>query len=92
MESELRAHLLTTGQAYAGAAGLELSTVGKNCAADGRFFDRLREGAGFTARKYDEVMVWFSTRWPEGSAWPSDVPRPEVETAPADSQSQAVSA
>ena len=50
-------------------------------ANDWRFFDRLADGAGFTAGKYDEVMRWFAANWPADAAWPADVPRQTVEAA-----------
>lgn len=35
--------------------------------------------ADMKAGKYDEWMQRFSNAWPEGLAWPNDVPRPPVE-------------
>jgi hypothetical protein len=51
------------------------ATVGNLAAGDWRFFGRLREGRAFTARKYDEVMRWFSNNWPDDE-WPAAIPRP----------------
>jgi hypothetical protein len=75
MEAELARHLLTLAAAYGSARKLEESTVGRLCAADGRFFSRIRDGKTFTAKKYDELMEWFSANWPEATTWPADVPR-----------------
>lgn len=78
MESELRLNLLACASAYAGARSVSLATVGRLAAGDWRFFDRLDDDAKtFTARKYDEVIVWFSEGWPEGVEWPVQVARPE---------------
>lgn len=82
MEEELRSHLVTCANAYAAAAVLSLTTVGGRAANDWRFFDRVAAGAGFTVSKYDEVVGWFSANWPAETAWPADVPRPEVAAAP----------
>lgn len=79
METELRSNLVACASAYAAARSLSLSTVGRLVAQDGRFFDRLDGGSTFTARKYDEVISWFSERWPEDLEWPADVPRPALE-------------
>ncbi len=76
MENELRHDLRSCAEAYAKARGIEIPTVGRLAAGDWRFFDRIVDGKSFTARTYDNVMRWFSTNWPDGSAWPEDVRRP----------------
>ena len=78
METELRSNLIACASAYAASRSLSLSTVGRLVAKDGRFFDRLDDGSTFTARKYDEVILWFAERWPEDVPWPSEVARPGV--------------
>ena len=80
MEADLRHHLISTARAFCAAKALELSTVSRLAAGDGRFFDRL-DATTFTARKYDAVMAWFSENWPASAAWPADVPRPQREAA-----------
>ena len=76
MEAELRAHLVRCAQAYATARKLELVTVGRLAAGDWRFFERIESGSGFTARKYDDTMQWFSANWPANTDWPEGVERP----------------
>lgn len=76
MEQELARHLAALAERFGSVRKLEESTVGRMCAADGRFFSRLRDGKTFTAKKYDEVVAWFDENWPEFVAWPDDVPRP----------------
>jgi hypothetical protein len=77
METELRSHLIACASAYAAAREVSLATLGRLAAGDWRFFDRLDDdGKTFTARKYDEVIGWFSDRWPENADWPPEVPRP----------------
>lgn len=74
--------LLALANGYAAARGYALSTVGKQAAGDARFFERLRDGdASWTARKYDQVVGWFSVNWPDGTEWPDEVPRPAPEAA-----------
>lgn len=80
METELANHLLTLSERFCVARELGEATVGRLCAADGRFFSRIREGKTFTAKKYDEVVAWFAKNWPEHAEWPHAVPRP-VEVA-----------
>lgn len=74
MEQALAAHLIALGEAFAEAKKLELATVGRLCAADSRFFSRIREGKTFTVKKYDEVVGWFSSNWPNGAVWPTAEP------------------
>ncbi len=81
MESELRSHLVSLAEAYAKAKGLELVTVARQAAGDWRFFDRITADASFTVRKYDATVAWFVSNWPDGLAWPQDVPRPQHEAA-----------
>lgn len=79
METELKSNLLACASAYGEARKVSLSTIGRLAAGDWRFFDRLDDdGKTFTARKYDEVISWFSERWPEDAVWPSEVARPEI--------------
>jgi len=79
MENELRSNLMACASAFASARELNLTTLGRLAAGDWRFFDRVEKGSTtFTARKYDEVIRWFSERWPDGVEWPSDVTRPTV--------------
>lgn len=75
METELANHLLTLSERYCAAERLSESTVGRLCAADGRFFPRIREGKTFTAKKYDEVVGWFAKNWPDAAEWPATVNR-----------------
>lgn len=81
METQLANHLMALSEAFCTARELEETTVGRHCAADSRFFTRIREGKTFTAKKYDEVVSWFSLNWPIGAAWPQGVPRPVAEAA-----------
>ena len=76
METELAHHLLSLGTAYGSARGLEETTVGRLAASDGKFFSRIREGKTFTAKKYDEVVLWFDANWPDTARWPSRISRP----------------
>lgn len=76
METELANHLITLGERFCAARDIGEATCGRLCAADGRFFARIREGKTFTAKKYDEVVSWFSRNWPKKAVWPVEVGRP----------------
>lgn len=78
MESTLRRHLETCAAEFAKATQREPSTVARLSAGDWRFFDRLSDGASFTARKYDAILGWFAANWPAATPWPDDVPRPAI--------------
>ena len=82
MESELIRHLELLLAAYREKVDRAESTLGRFCAGDGDFFDRLRSGKGFNVRTYDRVAQWFFSNWPEGAPWPDSVPVP-AEEAPA---------
>jgi hypothetical protein len=76
MENELRDNLLKCASAYAEKREISLSTLGRLAAGDWRFFANLSEDdKTFTARKYDEVVSWFSDNWPDDLAWPDGVSR-----------------
>jgi len=76
MESELASHLIELARRFGKSKGLKETTVGRFCAQDGRFFARIRDGNTFTAKKYDEVVAWFSANWPSDAKWPEYVTRP----------------
>jgi len=77
MESELRSNLLTCAAIYADKKEISLSTLGRLAAGDWRFFDNLsKDDKTFTARKYDEVIGWFSDNWPANAHWPTEIVRP----------------
>ena len=77
MENELRTNLLTCAALYASGKEIGFSTLGRLAAGDWRFFNNLNEDdKTFTARKYDEVLVWFSANWPDDADWPPNIERP----------------
>ena len=78
MENELRSNLAACFAAFSAASSLSASTIARAAAGDWRFFERVQTRS-FTARKYDEVLRWFSSNWPDGAVWPEDVDRPTQE-------------
>lgn len=79
MENELRDNLSRCATQYAEVRGIAVSTLGRLAAGDWRFFDRLNDDEKtFTARKYDEVIGWFSQNWPERTEWPPGIVRPDA--------------
>lgn len=78
MEQSLKQNLLNCADAFVAKRKVKLTTLGRMVANDSPFFARLREDnkSSFTARKYDEIMRWFSDHWPAGADWPRSVPRP----------------
>ncbi|KRE07431.1 hypothetical protein ASE63_22290 [Bosea sp. Root381] len=75
METELKRHLLTLVEAYAGALGIGVTTVWRQAINDPAFQERLRSENTITLRTYDRAVAWFAENWPETSAWPAEVPR-----------------
>jgi hypothetical protein len=76
METTLKSHLYQCARVYAERRSIQIVTLARLAAGDWRFFERLNEGCSFTIRKYDSVMLWFATNWPDDLNWPEDVPRP----------------
>lgn len=82
MEQELANHLLSLSERFCASRGLAETTVGRLCAADGKFLVGIRRGERtFTAKKYDEVIDWFARNWPDDASWPESVPLPTKEPA-----------
>jgi len=80
MEAELSKNLFELADSFRHAKRLTESTVGKMCAADGRFFSRIRDGKTFTVKKYDDLVEWFSANWPDEAEWPAGIERPETKS------------
>jgi hypothetical protein len=92
MESTLRHHLQTCAAEFAKATDREPSTVARLATGDWRFFDRISEGASFTARKYDAIMAWFAANWPADKSWPAGIPRPDAALPANDTTSESEAA
>lgn len=78
MEQTLRDHLFALRDAYCAATGTSASTVAQGACGDWRFFEKVGEApaASFRVRTYDKARAWFWKRWPAGTAWPTQVPKP----------------
>ena len=68
--------LLLLANAYAEERNLKISTVSSYAANDGKFFDRLSEGAGCTLKTATRLLIWFSENWPAELEWPASIARP----------------
>lgn len=66
---------------YAAHAGLRRSTVSTYAANDGKLLDRLNAGSSCTLRRADQLLTWFSERWPADLEWPRNIPRPKSKEA-----------
>lgn len=78
MERELRQHMRDAAERYASVFGIGPGRVAARAIGDARFFERLKAPqASFTVRTYDIFMLWLSSNWPAGLAWPPGIPRPE---------------
>lgn len=77
MAPKLTKNLLALSSAYVAASGGALSSLSKQAHSDSSFFERLRNGeVSFTARKYDQIVCWFFTHWPDGVGWPAGIDIP----------------
>ncbi len=75
LEPQLIQNLLIVAEAYSGATGVSLTTIGKLLAQDGGFFKRAQRNS-IRIRTYDEVMGRLSAVWPASLSWPQHVTRP----------------
>lgn len=66
----LRANLLALAEAFISATGRTEEAVARAAHGDPPFFERLRNGEGFTTRKHDDVLQYFADNWPEGVEMP----------------------
>jgi len=76
------AEVLSLAQAYACATGVKLSTVAGRALGErnSKAFDRLVRGQGVSTLTLERAELWLLTNWPDGAAWPSDVPGGPVAT------------
>lgn len=61
---------------YARATGLAEATISTRLLNDGKGIERLRSGRDIGARKLADRVEYLSANWPDGAAWPADIPRP----------------
>lgn len=74
--------LLALVDAYRAATGCSDARVSGLFFGAGHRVKTIRAGGDIGSRQVQSIMVDFSGRWPEGAAWPADVPRPSA-VAPA---------
>ena len=90
MEHDLKQHLMSCATAFAQKRNVKLTTLGRKAANDSPFFTRLKDNrTSFTARKYDEIIQWFSDHWPADLEWPTGVLRPLSVAGPAHGEAKA---
>lgn len=59
MEQELRNRLFATAERLTKLTGLSEMAIGQKAINDNTFFKRVRvDGAGFTVKTFDRLMVW----------------------------------
>jgi len=76
--SDIKA-LLSVARVYADKKGLKFSTVSSHALNDGKTLGAIESGAvSITVKRLEGALRWFSNNWPSDTAWPQDVPRPEL--------------
>ena len=68
--------LITLIRSYAAARGISVSYASRLLTGSGDTVDRVTAGASITARRAETILRRASQRWPDGRAWPTDIPRP----------------
>jgi hypothetical protein len=56
--------------------GWELTYAAKMASGSGDTLTRIAGGIGLTLRRANAIVARCDELWPEGRAWPSDIPRP----------------
>jgi hypothetical protein len=54
--------------------GVELTTIGYRANVGWRFFVRLEEGRGCSAKGAEQATEWFLANWPVKLPWPKSIP------------------
>jgi len=74
---DMVAQFLKLVDAYARATDLAESTVSSRLFNDGKRIGNLRDKSGdIGILKIRDAIGWLSIHWPEGAAWPTEIPRP----------------
>jgi|GEM_PF-6889302 len=58
---DITAEFLSEATRYATARGISLSRLATLVINDGKFFQRVEEGGGFTVRTYERFLTYFQT-------------------------------
>lgn len=68
---QLRQNILDLAAGYLKITGRSIRQVSRDCHSDPNFLVDLKAGKiGFGGVKYDSVVAWFETNWPEGHKFP----------------------
>ena len=68
--------LIALIRSYAAARGISVSYASRLLTGSGDTVDRVTAGASITARRAETILRRASHQWPDGRAWPTDIPRP----------------
>lgn len=63
-------------EVVAAARKRSVNTVSRLATGSGDTVNRLRAGHRITTGRAARALQWLSENWPEGLAWPADIPRP----------------
>lgn len=80
---DYRHELILLAETYAAATKRSVARISTLVRNDGKFFDKLKGGAGCTMDTYQSSLRWFSQNWPADTPWPESIARPTAETTPA---------
>lgn len=72
------AQLIDLSNLYCAVTQRTRSAVSKRVFNDGKVLDKLLAGGDLTTSRYQMAVRWFSENWPDGAAWPPEVPRPLI--------------
>lgn len=72
-------NIVTLSRIYADAHGISLKTVSSRVFSDQKKIAAIENGKDITIGRFNDALLWFSEKWPEGVDWPQGIPRPVVE-------------
>lgn len=70
-------HLAALIERFAKATNRADSTASRLATGSGDTLSRLRSNKRITTVRAAEAFQWLADHWPEGTNWPSDIPRPQ---------------
>lgn len=81
--------LLVVTDRYCEAVRLSRGRVSTLVFGDGMRLEGIASGKDLNTRSYEKAMLWFSSNWPEGLAWPDGAERPHPDDEQAATEGEA---
>lgn len=73
---KLRDQLILIADVYCRETGMSRSRLSTIILSGGKRLDMIEGGGDIGTERFESAMRWLSANWPDGLAWPEEVPRP----------------